>query len=73
MLNYTIDSTISETLNSVPGIRVVLAELMNVFVNLDRYQFYFYHSRNYSCDSLVFLKGITILMNFKGSMLLNLL
>lgn len=46
---------------------------MNVFVNLDRYQFYFYHSRNYSRNSLIFLKGIITLMDYKGSMCLNLI
>ena len=46
---------------------------MNVFVNLDRYQFYFYHSRNYSRNALIFLKGIITLMDYKGSMCLNLM
>ena len=45
-----------------------MAELMNVFVNLDRYQFYYFHARNYSRNSIIFLNGITTLMNYKGSM-----
>lgn len=44
-----------------------------MFVNLDRYQFYYYHNRNYSINSLIFLRGITLLLKQKGGLVVSLL
>jgi len=48
IINQTFSNTFIKTINALPGSRVVLGTLMSYFSNLDRYQFYIYHYRNYS-------------------------
>lgn len=56
---------------SIPGSRVFLGQTINIFVSLDRMQLYYYHNRNYSHYTNIFLKGISDLMNSKGEMALK--
>jgi hypothetical protein len=54
------------TIISIPGSRVILGELVNIFVSFDRFQLYAYHNRAYNNYTATFINGLCEMMNKKG-------
>lgn len=48
ILEYSLNNPVIEMIVSFSALRSVLGEVLNMFINLDRLQFYIYHQRNYS-------------------------
>ena len=54
---------------AIPGGRVFFGSFLSFFINLDRYEFYPYHSRLYSYYEEIILSSIRDLQSFKGSII----
>lgn len=48
VVNYTLQNSIVQSLFSVPGQRVIFGEIVTIFADLDRWQFYGYQKRKHS-------------------------
>jgi hypothetical protein len=48
------------------GSRLVFADFMGFFGNIDRFQYYYFHNRNYSQYAALILSGVKILNGLKG-------
>lgn len=56
---------------AVPGSRVIFGDLLSFFVNFDRLQFYYYHSRAYGYYARLILANVNLLNSLKGSLFSN--
>lgn len=55
-----------QSIISFPGSRIILGELANFLISLDRYQLYAFHNRKYSNYSSTFINRTSDLLNKKG-------
>jgi len=66
LISSPFHNPIIQLMNSLPGSRVLLSSLMSFFFNLDRFQFYIYHRRNYTYYSKLFLNLVSQFQNEKA-------
>jgi hypothetical protein len=66
-IDIATDNVILSNAVAIPYSRIFFGELMNTMISVDRLQLYYYHHRRYSYYYDSFLKGITNLLNQKGT------
>ena len=69
MINETFQNSFVQGMFSLPAQRAFLGEIITVFADLDRWQFYGYHKRKHSHNEGIFLQNINDLMQLKGTLL----
>ena len=57
----------------VPGYRIILSNFLTIFANIDRFQLYIFHSRNYSDNSLLFLQKINEIKANEDELILSIM
>jgi hypothetical protein len=69
MINETFHNSVVQAVFSLPAQRAFLGEIITIFADLDRWQFYGYHKRKHSHNEGIFLQNINDLMQLKGNLL----
>jgi hypothetical protein len=69
MVNDTFQNSAVKSVFSVPGQRAIFGEMITVFADIDRWQFYGYHNRKHTHNEQIFLQNIQDLIEIKGTLL----